>query len=98
VNPYTLFVLSEPLGSEVLLAAQHADGTLAEPTVATDAASIQAFFAHKTLPVQIAANASAGVRLVREAEPRLFRVPATVLKPKELLVPLLSLVFRAHAR
>ncbi len=98
MHTYTLWVLSEPLGHDVLLAAELGDGTLVDPTLARDPTAIHRFLAARGIPLQIAANVSTGVRLLREAEPRLFRVPASILKPKELVGPIVSLLLRGYAR
>jgi hypothetical protein len=96
MTSYTLWVLSEPLGSEVLLIAEAPDGTLLAPYFAGDENGIHKFLATNGMPSQITANVSTGVRVAREADPRLFQVPATVLKPKELTGPLVSLILRAY--
>jgi hypothetical protein len=96
MTSYTLWILSEPLGSDVVLVAEAADGTLREPFFAGDENGIHKFLATNGMPSQITANVSTGVRVAREADPRLFQVPATVLKPKELIGPLVSLVLRAY--
>ena len=96
MTSYTLWVLSEPLGSDVVLVAEAADGTLREPFFAGDEHGIRRFLAKNAMPSQITANVSSGVRVAREADARLFQVPATVLKPKELIGPLVSLLLRAY--
>jgi hypothetical protein len=96
MTSYTLWVLSEPLGSDVVLIAEAPEGTLLEPFFAGDERGIHEFLATHGMPSQITANVSTAVRVVREADPRLFRVAATLLKPKELMGPLVKLVLRAY--
>ncbi len=96
MTSYTLWVLSEPIGADVLLVREAPDGSLAEPFFARDERGVRNFLAVNGMPKQIAANVSTAVRIVREAEPRLFQVPATVHKPKELVGLLASLVLRAY--
>ena len=96
MTPYTLWILSEPLGSDVLLVAESADGALRGPFLARDDQSARSFLATNGMPAQILANGSTAVRVVREAEPRLFQVPASVLRPKELLGPLVKVLLRVY--
>jgi hypothetical protein len=97
MQSYTLWVVSDPLGQEVLLVAESPDGTFAEPRLAKDEDEVRRFLRERGMPRQIDANVAAAVRFVRQAEPRLFQVPATVLKPKELAGPLATIALRARS-
>jgi hypothetical protein len=98
MSTYTLWALAEPLGSEALLVAENADGEMGEPFFAQDGDGVRRFLSASGMPCQIVANASAAVRILRQAEPRLFQVPATVLKPKDLVGPLVGLVLAEYRR
>jgi hypothetical protein len=93
---FTLWVLAEPPSSEALLVVEQADGSMDHAVVLRDDASIRRFLAQRGMPRQSVSNMWSAVRFVREAEPRLFQVPATVLKPKELVGPLIGIALRAH--
>jgi hypothetical protein len=98
MSPYTLWAVSDPTGSEVLLVVERPNGTLSDPSLARGDGEVRKFLASTGMPGQIAANCSTAVRIVRQAEPRLFQVPATVLKPKELMAPLAALLLDAYRR
>jgi hypothetical protein len=98
MSSYTLWVVSEPSGSEALLVVERPNGTLSDPFLARADGEVRRFLANTGMPGQIAANCSTAVRIVRQAEPRLFQVPATVLKPKELMDPLAALLLDAYRR
>jgi hypothetical protein len=96
MSSYTLWVLCEASGIEALLVVEPRDGIMSEPFLARSDADVRRFLIANGMPGQIAANSSTAVRMVRQAEARLFQVPATVLKPKELMDPLMSLLIRAY--
>lgn len=98
MSNYTLWALAEPLGSEALLVVEHADGKMGEPCFARDGEDVRSFLSAHGMPYQIVANASAAVRIVRQAEARLFQVPATVLKPKDLVGPVVALLLSEYGR
>jgi hypothetical protein len=99
MSTYTLWVVSEPLSEkEALLVVESPEGGFGQALLAKDENDVRRFLAANGMPAQISANHSAAVRVVRDAEHRLFQVPATVLKPKELTSPLASLLLRAHRR
>ena len=95
---YTLWTLSEPTGDDLLLASQRADGSLTDVVYVADESAIQRYLASAGMPDQIVSNLWLSVRRLRQAEPRLFQIPATILKPKELVGPLVSIAIRAHRR
>jgi hypothetical protein len=95
MSSYTLWVVSDPSSNEAVLVVELPSGTMSEPVLARDGGDVRKFLAANGMPGQIAASSSQAVRVVRQAEPRLFQVPATVLKPKELMDPLASLLLRA---
>jgi hypothetical protein len=98
MSTYTLWALAEPLGGEAVLVCENAEGKMGEPFFAHDGDGVRMFLSANGMPYQIAANASAAVRILRQAEPRLFQIPATVLKPKDLVGPLVGLVLRGYRR
>lgn len=95
MQSFTLWVLCEPPGTDILLIAQRADGTWEMPVLGNDGDEIRAFFARRGPPSQIFANAWGAVRVVREAEAKLYQVPATVLKPRDLVGPVVAIALRA---
>jgi hypothetical protein len=95
---YTLWALSEPQGQDLLLISQRADGALDEPAYAADEVAIVRFLSDRGMPSQIVANLWISVRRLRQADARLFQIPASVLKPKELIGPLVSVAVRAYRR
>jgi hypothetical protein len=97
---FTLWALSEPQGQDLLLVPQHADGSLGEPTYAGDAegADIRSFLSSQGMPEQIVANLWISVRRLRQADARLFQIPASILKPKELAGPLVAIALRAYRK
>jgi hypothetical protein len=98
MSTYTLWALAEALGSDALLVVESADGTMEEPSFTVDGESVRRFLSTNGMPSQIVTNASAAVRIVRQAEPRLFQVPATVLKPKDVVGPIVALLLREYRR
>jgi hypothetical protein len=98
MSSYTLWALAEPLGNEALLVIENADGTMGKPYFARDGEGVRSFLSANGMPYQIVANASAAVRIVRQAESRLFQVPATVLKPKDLVGPVVLLLLGEYRR
>lgn len=97
-QPFSLWVLGEPHGTEVLLVAEDTAGAMEVPLLLREPASIRAFLAERGLPQQIFANLWSSVRFVRQAEQRLFQVPAAVLKPKELVGPLVVIALRGYRK
>ena len=97
---YTLWALSEPQGQDLLLVGEQADGALADPVYAGDieGADIRAFLSSRGMPEQIVANLWISVRRLRQADARLFQIPASVLKPKELAGPLVAIALRAYRK
>jgi hypothetical protein len=93
---YTLWVLAEPHRSDLLLVKEESDGALGASAYVSADADIHSFFAAHGMPGQISANVWGPVRRLRQTEARLFTVPAAVLKPKELVGPLVSIALRAH--
>jgi hypothetical protein len=98
MSDYTLWALAEPLGSEALLVVENAEGKMSELTFTRDGEGVRRFLAANGMPSQIVANASAAVRIVRQAESRLFHVPATELKPKDLIGPIVALLLSEYRR
>jgi len=96
MSPYTLWALSEPQGQDLLLISERTDGSLDHPVLAADEAGILSFLSIGGMPTQIVANLWLSVRRLRQADPRLFQIPASVLKPKELVGPLVTVVMRAY--
>jgi hypothetical protein len=97
---YTLWALSEPQGLDLLLVPEQADGSLGDPAYTSDAegGDIRTFLASQGMPAQIVANLWISVRRLRQADARLFQVPASVLKPKELAGPLVAIALRAYRK
>jgi hypothetical protein len=95
MESYTLWVVSDSVGAKALLVAESPDGAFADPILVEDQEGVRKFLRARGMPRQIDANSAAAVRLVRQAEPRLFQVPATVLKPKELAAPLAAIALGA---
>jgi hypothetical protein len=96
MSSYTLWALSEPQGQDVLLISQQADGVLDHPVLAGDDADIRSYLSVCGMPAQIVANLWIPVRRLRQADARLFQIPASVLKPKELVDPLVAIAIRAY--
>jgi hypothetical protein len=98
MHPYSLWALSEPQGQDLLLASEQADGSLGDPVCAPDEGAIRDFLASRGMPTQIVANLWISARRLRQADVRLFQVPASVLKPKELVGPLVAIAMRAYRK
>ena len=93
---YTLWLLRRGDLPEVLLIAEYEDGREERPVLARGADDIRRYFAAAGMPKHITANARTALRLVREAEPRLFHVSADVLKPHDLVDVLLAHLLAAY--
>jgi hypothetical protein len=95
---YSLWALSEPQGQDLLLVIEQAGGSLADPVYVRDVegADIRSFLSSHGMPEQIVANLWISVRRLRQADARLFQIPASVLKPKDLAGPLVAIALRAY--
>ena len=97
-STYTLWLLSDTSSEGVLMVPELQAGVLGRGVIAEDESEIQAFLATHGMPSQIVANLWLSVSRARQADARLFRVPATVLKPKELVGSLIKIVMTAHRK
>jgi hypothetical protein len=98
MTTFTLWVFSEPWRDDLLLVAELPDGTWESPLLVTDEAATTAFLAERGLPAQILSHSWSAVRRLREVDARLYQLPASILKPKELLAPLVRLAFLGYRR
>jgi hypothetical protein len=93
---YTLWALAEPRAEDLLLVSEAPDGSMGQPVHVGDERAIIAFLSAHGMPAQIVANLWLAVRRLRQADARLFQVPASVLKAKELVGPLVAIALRGY--
>jgi hypothetical protein len=98
LRSYTLWAVAVASRNDVVLVAGLPEEPASAAALTADDEAVRQFVAKHGMPGDILANAAIAIQRIRHAEPRLYQVPATVLKPKELVEPLATLVLRAYRR